>query len=228
MNLPGQLRSTTLGDLLGTLFRGRASGVLALEEPSGRTHRVTLRAGLVTAVEVDGSLPPLGDLVRREKLLDEEALNRSILASLRSQRMLGEVLVDEFQLAPTIVEALLRRQISQRLRFLESVVEARIRFHAAVRPPRSAFSTPLDPEAFLHGRKRARDEAYSSDETPHSVLGVSRTALPEEVRRAFRTLVRRLHPDLNGHLPEGERRELTTRFLKVKEAYRTLVNAEEG
>ncbi len=227
MNLPGQLRATTLGDLLGTLYRGRASGVLTLEEPSGRAHRVTIRAGQVTAVEVDGALPPLGDLVRREKLLDDDTLNRSILAALRSQRMLGEVLVDEFKLAPTIVEALLRRQISQRLRFLESVPDARIRFHAAVRAPKSAFKTPLDPEVFLHGRKRARDGETPSEVTPHAVLGVPNTALPEDVRRAFRILVRKLHPDLNGHLPESERRELTTRFLRVKEAYRSLVSGDK-
>ena len=203
--------------------------MLELHEGSGRHHRVTLRAGLVTAIEFDGALPPLGDLVRREKLVDEDALNRSILMSLRSSRLLGEVLVDEFELAPTIVESLLRRQIAQRLRHLEQVVDARIRFHPAEKPPKQAFQTPLDPEAFLHGRKRARDTqsdapAFSVD--AHETLGVSPTALPDEIRRAFRTLVRRLHPDLNGHLPDADRRALTTRFLKVKEAYRALVNAE--
>ena len=52
MQLPGRLRLTSVGDLLGALYRGAATGVLELtEEAFGRRHRVLLREGLVVAVE---------------------------------------------------------------------------------------------------------------------------------------------------------------------------------
>jgi hypothetical protein len=57
MNLPGRLRSTTLGDVLGRLHRAGVSGILELVEPSGtragRAHRIFLREGRVDDVETD-------------------------------------------------------------------------------------------------------------------------------------------------------------------------------
>lgn len=60
MNLPGKLRHSTLGDLLGTLHRAELSGVLALRElqgiTAGRCHKIHLWRGLVVAVETEGVL----------------------------------------------------------------------------------------------------------------------------------------------------------------------------
>ena len=47
MRLPGRLKATTLGDLLGSLHRARTNGTLEVVEDSGRSHRVFLQAGLV-------------------------------------------------------------------------------------------------------------------------------------------------------------------------------------
>ena len=78
MNLPGRLTLTTLGDLLGTLHRAGATGVLEIVEPSGAragiTHRVKLRSGLVDAVETDLDHPRLGELLVREGALDRHGL----------------------------------------------------------------------------------------------------------------------------------------------------------
>lgn len=55
MHLPGLLSSTTLGDLLGVLHRGRATGLLRLTErygaTAGRVHDIRLSFGLVAGVE---------------------------------------------------------------------------------------------------------------------------------------------------------------------------------
>jgi len=76
MQLPGRLRSTTLGDLLGTLHRARSTGTLELAEFHGRTHRVHLSRGLVVAVELDGPVPSLAEELRREGAVGDDVLKR--------------------------------------------------------------------------------------------------------------------------------------------------------
>lgn len=54
MNLPGELRLTTLGDVLGAVYREGATGVVELVEGganAGRLHRIFIVAGLVGDVE---------------------------------------------------------------------------------------------------------------------------------------------------------------------------------
>ena len=50
----------------------------------------------------------------------------------------------------------------------------------------------------------------------YAVLGVDRTATPEEIKRAYRKLARELHPDVN---PDEETQE---RFKEVTAAYEVL------
>src|SRR5450432_2940669 len=67
MDLPGRLRSTTLGDLLGALHRAGSTGTVELTEDQGRLHRVYLAQGLVTAVELDGATPSLAEILRGDR-----------------------------------------------------------------------------------------------------------------------------------------------------------------
>ena len=53
-------------------------------------------------------------------------------------------------------------------------------------------------------------------------LGVSPDADADTVRRAFRTLAQRLHPDVN-HAPDA-----ATRFARVRQAYETLTSDRRG
>ena len=50
----------------------------------------------------------------------------------------------------------------------------------------------------------------------YSVLGVVRSASGDEIKRAYRRLARRFHPDVSAD-PDGQRK-----FQAVAEAYRTL------
>jgi len=52
----------------------------------------------------------------------------------------------------------------------------------------------------------------------HSLLGLDRSAKPEEVKVAFRRKARKLHPDVNHD--EGA----TAQFIELKEAYKTWVH----
>lgn len=56
----------------------------------------------------------------------------------------------------------------------------------------------------------------------YSILGVSRTATQDEILKAYRTLARKNHPDLNPNDPEAEKR-----FKAVQNAYNVLKDPEK-
>ncbi|HEY3726371.1 MAG TPA: molecular chaperone DnaJ [Solirubrobacteraceae bacterium] len=55
----------------------------------------------------------------------------------------------------------------------------------------------------------------------YEVLGVSRDADDNEIKKAFRRLARELHPDVNSHDPEAE-----SKFKEAAEAYEVLSDAD--
>lgn len=244
MQLPGRLKATTLGDLLGTLHRHHASGTLELGESSGRVHRVHLSAGLVTAVELDRASASLAEILRRQDAIDEDTLRRSLLRALASRRLHGEVLVRDFYLSPEVVGRAIRAQLMLRLQVLEDLSDAQICFRVTVRPPRGALvDAPLAPAEFLAGRRRARERApesaprFRSERTaqtpratwdPTRATALQKLGLPfgadeSAIKQAYRRLVRNYHPDLHPDASHEERRSLALRFAEVTAAYKSLV-----
>src|SRR6185503_14048970 len=55
----------------------------------------------------------------------------------------------------------------------------------------------------------------------YQVLDVDRNASDAEIKKAFRTLARELHPDVNAHDPEAE-----SKFKEAAEAYEVLSDAD--
>jgi len=231
MQLPGRLRATTLGDLLGALYRQGASGTLELVEDRGRTHRIHIAQGLVTAVEIDGATPPLAELLKSAGALDDGTMRRALLRALTSQRLVGEVLQDDFHVSPDVIDGAIRDQLALRIRALEAIEDARIFFRVTVRPPREALKErPLQASEFRRGRRRARDRQAQTpsptlpvESSAYTLLGVERDADAAEIRRAFRRLARELHPDRHPQASETERRALAVKFAQVAAAYQALV-----
>jgi curved DNA-binding protein CbpA len=58
----------------------------------------------------------------------------------------------------------------------------------------------------------------------YEVLGVSRTSKPADIKKAYRQLARKLHPDLQ---PAAERAKASERFKEINEAYEVLSDPEK-
>ncbi|XP_074290456.1 uncharacterized protein LOC141617167 isoform X2 [Silene latifolia] len=57
-------------------------------------------------------------------------------------------------------------------------------------------------------------------ETPYQVLGVSTNATPNEIKRAYRKLALKYHPDVNKQADAQEK------FMRIKHAYNTLISSD--
>ncbi|MBN2197485.1 MAG: DnaJ domain-containing protein [Polyangiaceae bacterium] len=245
MKLPGRLDATTLGDLLGSLHRERATGILELVEwagmSAGRAHRIHLGSGLVERVETPIRGLPLGEILRQEGFVDSEALRRMLRRLAESPlKRAGEILVEERLVTRAAVLAALRCQLRYRLDALFALRGVRLRFHVARAPFDQEDRIPLSPREFLHGRPRAREQAHpgrSDGQAPPSgrrptipvrtralaVLGLDSAAAPDAVRTAFRRLAREVHPDRHPTATDPERAELMRRFAELSAAYHALV-----
>lgn len=176
MILPSRLSATTLGDLLGRLYRQRTSGTLELSElfaPPGALsarHRIHLLNGLVSGVETTLTAPPLGELLRREGFLAEHSY-RSLLRRIGDgdPRPAGEILIADRMVDAPTVDAALRVQLRMKLDALFELADAAVKFYSA-RPTRfmARRVQPLEPRDFLLGRPRARDRVPESEIRPRS------------------------------------------------------------
>ena len=61
---------------------------------------------------------------------------------------------------------------------------------------------------------------------PYNVLGLERGASDDEVKKAYRTLSRKYHPDANINNPN--RAQAEERFKEVQQAYDAIQQEKEG
>ena len=57
---------------------------------------------------------------------------------------------------------------------------------------------------------------------PYSILGVSRNASDEEIKKAYRKLSRIYHPDANINNPNKDQAE--AKFKEIQQAYQQIMN----
>jgi DnaJ domain len=193
MQLPGRLRLTTLGDLLGALYRAGASGVLELVEvqgvSAGRSHRVLLDSGLIE--DVDSSF--------------DRSRSSGILGRLESLFGLSEALV-RFHV-PRPRQGPRQTPLSPR-EFLHGRPRARARSERASSTGSAASAAALPSRAELV-------KAYRT-------LGLEPDADRAAVLRAFRRLAAVEHPDRHPTATAIERARLLRRFAELSAAYHTL------
>lgn len=61
----------------------------------------------------------------------------------------------------------------------------------------------------------------------YQILGVSKDASAEDVKRAYRKLAMRYHPDHQQGKSDSEKKEAEEKFKLVNEAYEVLSNPEK-
>lgn len=243
MFLPGNLKNTTLGDVLGRLHRQKVSGILELIEErsavAGRRHKIHLQHGLITRVESPAPVPPIGEVLVREGMLTD-AQHRGFLRELRSRpgRLAGAVLVEGGLLSSQALAEALNAQMRMRVDALFGLQDVSIRFHAG----RLISEMSLAASEFLHGRPRARErrgslrgswpretrrEGASADgestASALATLGLGRDATREQIRHSFRQLAITVHPDLHPASDESTRQVIQSKFAALSAAYHFLI-----
>lgn len=61
---------------------------------------------------------------------------------------------------------------------------------------------------------------------PYQILGVDRNASDEDIKRAYRQLSRKYHPDSNIGKSEAEKAAAEEKFKEVQRAYKAIMNGE--
>jgi DnaJ like chaperone protein len=70
------------------------------------------------------------------------------------------------------------------------------------------------------GQDRPGDAAAAKD--PYTVLGVDKNASQEDIKKAYRQLVNKYHPDKVAHLGDEFQKLADRRFKEIQEAYQIL------
>lgn len=80
-------------------------------------------------------------------------------------------------------------------------------------------------QSFEHnqGSSEKQTHAQNSSDDPYTILNVPRGASPEEIKKAYRELANKYHPDKVVHLGDEFRELAEKRFKEIEEAYRKLM-----
>jgi len=77
--------------------------------------------------------------------------------------------------------------------------------------------------SFENGRKSdSRIRENNGPKNPYTVLGIERNASTEEIKKAYKQLANKYHPDKVHHLGDDFKKLAEERFKEIQEAYQHL------
>ncbi len=80
-------------------------------------------------------------------------------------------------------------------------------------------------QSFEHNKESSQRETHGTDspKDPYTVLNVPKDASQEDIKKAYRELANKYHPDKVLHLGDEFRKLAEQRFKEIEEAYRQLM-----
>ena len=69
------------------------------------------------------------------------------------------------------------------------------------------------------------EQAFHENSNPYKVLEIEKSATDSEVKKAYRKLAIKFHPDKIGNLGEGPKKQAKERFLQIQDAYEQIKKA---
>ena len=76
------------------------------------------------------------------------------------------------------------------------------------------------------GSSEKQTHTQNSPDDPYTILNVPRGASPEEIKKAYREMANKYHPDKVVHLGDEFRELAEKRFKEIEDAYRKLMPKE--
>ena len=67
--------------------------------------------------------------------------------------------------------------------------------------------------------KRIKAMFYSSRDNAYKILGLDKTATVDQIKKAYRRLVKKYHPDKVAHLGQEHQKGAEEKFKQVQKAY---------
>lgn len=91
--------------------------------------------------------------------------------------------------------------------------------------PRYRYSTYQQRTTNSKRDKTSYTQAEEFDEDPYTILGIPRGATQSEIKKAYRELAAKYHPDKVNHLGDEFKELAHKKFVKIQKAYQMLCNS---
>lgn len=82
----------------------------------------------------------------------------------------------------------------------------------------------------FHQQQRQRQmhqPQHGNDKDYYKILGVTPNSDPKEIKKAYRSLVKKYHPDKQAHLPENKQKHNLEKMAQINEAYEKLTDEQK-
>src|SRR5919204_629773 len=242
--MEGQLRDHPLAELIHEISEARLSGALRLARERARAA-VYFEEGQIVAALTNLRPLRLVEFLRRAGAVEAARLD-GVVGEGMSDEHAALALVRSGVIGAAELKKLQWRQSSEVLRELLRWTEGEWSFDPRVRLAGGLAGgnrAPLDTPRLLVEAARGlpheevalrmadEDETVAPAEraggaTHYAVLGVARSASPDEIKRVYYSLARRLHPDrFRRDADESQRQQIDAAFAKIAQAYETLKDA---
>jgi len=211
-----------LGFAAGSIFDGK-SQTETTTRYRGRSYNTTpgdfglsLIVLVATVMKADGKVVRAElDFVRNffRKQFGEETAGEALL-------MLRDLLKQDIPVADVCRQISNNMEYSSRLQLLHMLYGISLSDrHADLRELNTIETIAGYLNISRKDRESLKNMFIPSDDAYYKILEIEPTATNEEVKKAYRKMARKFHPDMVSHLGEDFRKVANEKFRKVNEAY---------